>query len=135
MPKHFDADDLSVFLDWVESFEIQSGMNDNEEFSGRFFSRLLASYDLDTTHHKLIQRQLDFLHRGLYTGYDGYVPKECTEKILTPLARDLIDLGWNRSLNQVKLKFGELRFYLDDRNENYEKRILNAMIEWNDKKS
>ena len=59
--------------------------------------------------------------------------KECTEKILTPLAKDLIDLGWNRRLNQVKLKFGELRFYIQDRNENYEKRILNAMIEWNDK--
>jgi len=73
------------------------------------------------------------LYRGLYTDYDGSVPKECTEKILTPLAKDLIDLGWNRRLNQVKLKFGELRLYIQDRNENYEKRILNAMIEWNDK--
>ncbi len=132
MPIYFNVDDLAIFLDWVESFEIQSGMNDNEEFAGRFLSNLLSSCDVDSQHHNLIKRQLDYLHRGLYTGYDGTVPKECTKKILAPLARDLIDRGWNRRLNQVKLKFGELRFYIQDRNENYEKRILNAMIEWND---
>lgn len=135
MPIHFDADDLSVFLDWVESFEIQSGMNDNKEFAGRYFSNFGSSFDVHSQRHNLIKRQLDYLHRGLYTGYDGFVPKECTEKILTPLARDLIDLGWNRSLNQVKMKFGELRFYIPEEKDNYEKRILNAMIEWNDKKS
>ncbi|TGL13460.1 hypothetical protein [Leptospira levettii] len=131
----FDTDDLSVFLDWVETYEIQSGMNDNEELAGRFFTRLLATYDPDTTYHELIKKQQDFLVRGLYTGYDGFVPKACTEKILYPLAQDLIGQGWNRSLNQVKLKFSELRFYVRDGKDNFEKRILNAMIEWNDKKS
>jgi hypothetical protein len=78
----------------------------------------------------LIRRQQDFLHRGLYTGYDGYVSKECIEKILTPLAKDLIDLGWNRKLNQVKLKFGELRFYLPEKIDVLEKRIETAMVGW-----
>ncbi|MDF3821320.1 hypothetical protein P3G55_15560 [Leptospira sp. 96542] len=135
MGLNFDTEDLSVFLNWVEVFQILSGMNDNEEFAGRFFSRLLASYDLNTTHHKLVQRQQNFLHRGLYTGYDGFVPRTCTEKILTPLAKDLIGKGWNRKLNQVKLKFGELRFYIPEEKDNFEKRILNAMLEWNDKKT
>lgn len=68
----------------METFEIQSGMNDNEEFAGSFFSNLLVSFDVDSHHHNLIKRQLDYLRRGLYTGYDGFVQKECTEKILTP---------------------------------------------------
>ncbi len=130
MALDFDIVDLSVFLDWVETFQIQSGINDNEQFAGRFFSNLLASPGVDTPHRTLIKRQQDFLHRALYTGYDGYVSKECIEKILTPLSKDLIDLGWNRKLNQVKLKFGELRFYLPEKIDVLEKRIETAMVGW-----
>ncbi|EOQ90722.1 hypothetical protein LEP1GSC202_0433 [Leptospira yanagawae serovar Saopaulo str. Sao Paulo = ATCC 700523] len=130
MPMDFDADDLSIFLTWVETFQIQSGMNDNEEFAGRFFTRILNSFNENTPERNLIKKQNEFLIRGLYSGYDGIVPKNCTEKILTPLAKDLIEFGWSRKLNQVKLKFGELRFYIPEKIDILEQRIENAMFEW-----
>ncbi|MCC5814734.1 MAG: hypothetical protein JJT78_08265 [Leptospira sp.] len=34
--------DLSAFLDWVESFQVGSGLNDNEEYAGNFFRGMLA---------------------------------------------------------------------------------------------
>ena len=32
--------------------------------------------------------------------------------LLDKLAKELVDLGWNRTLDQVKEKFGGLRFYI-----------------------
>lgn len=122
--------DLDVFLVWVECFQIGSGLNDNQEFAGNFFRGLLDGGYEDVNAIPIIQRQLHFLQMGLYTAYDGFVPRECTQKILTPLAKDLINLGWNRKLSQVKLKFDELRFYVYDSNESIQERIYKAMVEW-----
>lgn len=44
---------------------------------------------------------------GAWCG-DGWVP------LIESLIIDLIALGWNRKLDQVKEKFGSLRFYIDD---------------------
>lgn len=46
-----------------------------------------------------------------YSGYAGYVRKGWIP-ILDRLAEDLIALGWNRTLDQVKQKLGCLRFYI-----------------------
>jgi hypothetical protein len=49
-----------------------------------------------------------------YSGYAGYVRKGWIP-ILDRLAADLIVLGWDRTLDQVKQKFGGLRFYIGSR--------------------
>jgi hypothetical protein len=52
-------------------------------------------------------------HPGVatYSGYAGYV-RNGWIPILDRLAEDLIALGWDRTLDQVKQKFGGLRFYI-----------------------
>lgn len=45
-----------------------------------------------------------------YSGFDGTVGPGWVP-ILDWLAEELIALGWNRGLDQVKEKFGTLRFY------------------------
>lgn len=54
-------------------------------------------------------------HPGVatYSGFAGYVRKGWIP-ILDRLAEDLIALGWNRTLDQVKQKFGALRFYIGE---------------------
>lgn len=47
----------------------------------------------------------------LYSGIDGMVG-EGWIGIIDRLAADLVALGWNRDLHQVKEKFGGLRFYI-----------------------
>lgn len=46
-----------------------------------------------------------------YSGFDGYVGAGWLP-ILDKLAEDLIAMGWDRDLHQVKEKFGALRFYI-----------------------
>ncbi len=48
---------------------------------------------------------------GLYSGFGGSVG-EGWLPILDRLAEDLVRMGWDRQLDQVKEKFGTLRFYL-----------------------
>jgi hypothetical protein len=49
-----------------------------------------------------------------YTGYAGYV-RPGWISILDRLAEDLVALGWDRTLHQVKQKFGGLSFYVGRR--------------------
>jgi hypothetical protein len=46
-----------------------------------------------------------------YSGVDGTVG-EGWINILDRLAEDLVAMGWDRRLDQVKEKFGRLRFYV-----------------------
>lgn len=46
-----------------------------------------------------------------YSGFDGYVGPGWLP-ILDRLADDLVKMGWDRELHQVKEKFGTLRFYI-----------------------
>ena len=46
-----------------------------------------------------------------YSGFDGVVGDGWLP-ILDKLASDLIEMGWDRDLHQVKEKYGTLRFYI-----------------------
>lgn len=60
-----------------------------------------------------------------YTGIDGTVGPGWIPLIDT-LAEDLVKLGWNRELDQVKEKFGALRFYIREGTEAMFRRIARA---------
>lgn len=47
-------------------------------------------------------------------------------KLVTDLMTDLLTLGWDGKVSQVKEKFGGLRFYLDESNKQIEDRISKA---------
>ncbi len=63
-----------------------------------------------------------------YTGNDGIVGKGWLD-ILDRLATDLIAMGWDRDLHQVKEKFGGLRFYIGDATEAMHERVAQAEAE------
>ena len=69
-----------TFHEWVEKWQIGPGMNDGH-----------------------------IINSELYSGFDGTVG-EGWVLILDRLAADLVAMGWDRNLMQVKEKFGELRF-------------------------
>ena len=60
-----------------------------------------------------------------YDGYHGCVGPGWMA-ILDRLAADLLELGWDRRLAQVKEKFGELRFYVCSGTEAMRQRISQA---------
>jgi hypothetical protein len=70
------------FKEWVLRWEIGPGMNDDRHRPNSKF----------------------------YSGFDGSVGDGWIG-IIDRLASDLINLGWDRDLHQVKEKFGGLRFY------------------------
>jgi hypothetical protein len=63
-----------------------------------------------------------------YTGRDGTVGPGWVP-ILDRLAEDLIKLGWDRDLAQVKEKFGTLRFYVNRSTKEMDERINQAESE------
>lgn len=63
-----------------------------------------------------------------YSGFDGSVGDGWVP-ILDRLATDLIALGWDRDLHQVKEKFGGLRFYIGASTDEIDKRIKQAEAE------
>ena len=60
----------------------------------------------------------DFFEVGL-----GWFP------LIKDLITDLIELGWNKEVCQVKEKFGGLRFYINEGTSDVHKRISQAEIE------
>ncbi|MCG9875387.1 MAG: hypothetical protein MH321_11450 [Leptospiraceae bacterium] len=109
-----DINSLIRLMDWVEKWQIQSGMNDTEEIAESFFNSSLLQCNDNHPARDVLLRQMDFLTRGLYTGFDGFVIPDITEIVLEPLVKELISKGWDRRLKQVKMKFGTLRFYIED---------------------
>lgn len=57
----------------------------------------------------------DFFHVG-----EGWYP------LIKQLIEDLIKLGWNKEVCQVKEKFGGLRFYINDASDEVHCRIMKA---------
>ena len=49
--------------------------------------------------------------------------------IIKNLISDLIKMGWNREVTQVKEKFGTLRFYINEGTDDIHRRIAKAEIE------
>lgn len=67
----------------------------------------------------------DYVQPKNYTGFDGSVGDGWID-ILDRLATDLIAMGWDRDLHQVKEKFGTLRFYIGEGSEEMWDRIRQA---------
>ncbi len=117
--------DRKPFSDWVVKWRIGPGMNDSpridvflEELkAGRFTAE---HFGVDN----LTQQQL-LLREGLYSGFDGPVGPGWVP-ILDRLAADLVAMGWDRDLRQVKEKFGTLRFYIGRGTVGMEARIAEA---------
>lgn len=63
-----------------------------------------------------------------YSGFDGEVG-EGWVPILDRLANDLVMLGWDRQCDQIKEKFGGLRFYIGEGNDAMWRRIDQATNE------
>ena len=97
-----------TFNEWVRKWRIGPGMNDprvSRQFvegtpaASRFFPK------------ESLQEITDLNAESLYSGFDGTVGPGWVP-ILDRLAEDLVALGWDRDLHQVKEKFGTLRFYI-----------------------
>jgi len=80
------------------------------------FMALLAPYDLRDGHDpsQPFARERSFVGRGWHG-------------LLKELIEDLIRLGWDRRVLQIKEKFGTLRFYVADRQPEYLDRIEAAV--------
>jgi hypothetical protein len=65
----------------------------------------------------------------LYSGHDGTVGDGWVP-ILQSLAADLVAMGWDRQVLQIKEKFGGLRFYFSGTDEMHERvRVAEAQAE------
>lgn len=95
--QHWWHKETGKFQAWVEKHQIGPGMND-AQFRP---------------------------NRTLYSGFDGTVGDGWLP-ILDRLATDLIAMGWDRDLHQVKEKFGGLRFYIGASTKEMEDRIDQA---------
>ncbi len=99
--------------DW-EMHLAERGATDPDQ-EGAAFLALLAPYDLregdDPTQPYSAQR--GWIRRGWFG-------------IVKELVEDLIALGWNRELRQVKEKFGTLRFHIGPCDEPLQERIIAA---------
>lgn len=49
--------------------------------------------------------------------------------LIKRLIEDLIELGWNKEIVDVKEKFGTIRFYINEGNDKIFKRIVDAEVE------
>jgi hypothetical protein len=76
------------------------------------FSELLAPYDLRNGHDptQRFDAGRDYVGRGWHG-------------LIKELIEDLIRLGWDRGVLQIKEKFGTLRFHVKDRRPEYLDRI------------
>lgn len=74
---------------------------------------------------------------GLIHGYKGnkilssdfFEVSQGWNQLIKDLISDLIKMGWNKELIQVKEKFGTLRFYIGEGTSDIHKRIVKAEIE------
>jgi hypothetical protein len=57
---------------------------------------------------------------GFFSVSSGWYP------LIKELIEDLIELGWNKQVCQVKEKFGGLRFYINEGSDEIHKRISDA---------
>lgn len=93
------------FHEWVKKWDIGPGMNDRWHGRG--------------------DPPLGYEPPKNYTGFDGTVGDGWVP-VLDRLASDLIKMGWDRNLYQVKEKFGGLRFYIGNGSDEISARIRQA---------
>ena len=108
------------FPGWVRKWRLGPGMNDRHpEILDWIGSR-------ERLGRSAMAAEMRTLHaEGLYSGFDGSVGPGWVP-LLDRLASDLVDLGWDRDLHQVKEKFGTLRFYVGERTTRMAARIRRA---------
>ena len=74
---------------------------------------------------------------GLIHGYTGnkilnsdfFEVSQGWNQLIKDLISDLIKMGWNREVIQVKEKFGTLRFYINEGTDDIHRRIAKAEME------
>lgn len=103
-----------AFEAWVEKWQIGPGMNDSNPGVQEFVK------DMPEITGPMAKR--------LYSGFDGTVG-EGWVPVLDRLAADLVALGWDRDLHQIKEKFGGLRFYTGQTTPEMDRRIDQAEAE------
>lgn len=110
-----------AFKAWVDRWEIGPGMNDNYKLT-------------HINEQRVANGEEPIEPRTRYSGFDGSVGKGWVP-ILDRLAADLKAMGWNGSVQQIKEKFGTLRFYAnttgvpEDQYDAFWKRIHEAEAE------
>jgi len=100
-----------TFQEWVRKWKIGPGMNDNSPPIREFVEELAAATGSLSGYAESSKKSLKLMDERLYSGFDGTVGPGWVP-ILDRLAEDLVKLGWDRQLDQVKEKFGTLRFYI-----------------------
>jgi hypothetical protein len=105
------------FAGWVRKWRIGPGLNDRHPQI-----RAWLEVEARIRGEALVGGMLALLDEGLYSGFDGTVGPGWIP-LLDRLARDLLALGWDRDLHQVKEKFGALRFYVGQRTPAMDARI------------
>lgn len=115
-----------TFKEWVRKHRIGPGMNDNHPGARKFVEELATGEGkLGERFGESAKDQVSLMDEQLYSGFDGDVGPGWVP-ILDRLAEDLIKLGWDRDLHQVKEKFGTLRFYIGRDTPEIDKRIQQA---------
>jgi hypothetical protein len=88
--------------------EGNSGMEDNRQGQAKGRQEVIAQW---ARRWRISRGMSDPKDAASYTGDSGFIGPGWMP-ILERLAADLVALGWNRQLHQVKQKFGALRFYI-----------------------
>jgi hypothetical protein len=96
------------FTEWVMKWNIGPGMNDGWRYNGL--------------------PPPTYVPNKNYTGRDGTVGPGWIP-IIDRLAKDLIEMGWDRDLHQCKEKFGTLRFYIGKGTKEMDERVRQAESE------
>lgn len=114
-----------TFQEWVRKWKIGPGMNDNNPPIRKFVEELAAATGSLSRYAEGSKKSLELMDEKLYSGFDGTVGPGWIP-ILDRLAEDLVKMGWDRDLHQVKEKFGTLRFYIGRTTDEMEARINQA---------
>jgi len=114
-----------TFQEWVRKWRIGPGMNDHNPRIREFVKELAANTGTLSRYSSGSKESIILMDEQLYSGFDGTVGPGWVP-ILDRLAEDLVKMGWDRDLNQVKEKFGTLRFYIGNSTDEMEKRIDQA---------
>jgi len=111
-----------TFEEWVEKHQIGPGMNDKNPHVQQWLSNLKGE---DIGKKIGVDESLKAIEKKLYSGFDGRVGSGWIP-LIDRLATDLIAMGWDRDLHQIKEKFGGLRFYIGAGTPEMHKRIDQA---------
>ena len=118
-----------TFQEWVRKWKIGPGMNDDNPGVRKFVEELASGEDkFSKRFGESSKEQIKLMDERFYSGFDGCVG-EGWLPILDRLTDDLVKMGWDRNLQQVKEKFGTLRFYIGTGTEEMHKRISEAEAE------